>query len=1085
MDVKFAVNLYREVLGRYTQGFFMEELLGGITDALGAKRAVLFLGREHSPYLEARLIWGFESTEKERLEEVLLPVEEISSFSSRRYTRIDPRKISEWGIGMLQSEGEVVLLLPIRHHSYLRAALMVTLPEGTSLPERPSIREAAIHTILERVVEFFLLEEKMRGEDGWDHKKTALMELDILSNYLLHSTDWDEATSLSLDLLIKLFNMDGGSVHRVMGPEGSRRSVPVSSRGWEGMMEIIEHLLDNNLVGMLENMRRTQERRLCLDAARITEYFPGVNPYLHAHQVKSFLLTPLYHEEKLVGVLTLFGKSYTALEPKDMELLVQLSHRLGNLFAEMEEEEHSNPYPRGSWNYPTLVENLLRLTQSVEKQDDFFSAALNVVAASLGVKMAFLYYGRKDQQDAIFQWYSEEYGTEEERGVYPPELPRLVSSLNRISLVKPESPVINSLPAARKAKAEGLIVLLVPVQEQDRHLTTGFYLFRNQRFERGVMESLHSLAALLSSLGRTFETSRASEDNLYSLDILTEISNQLMACENQESVMDLAARGGRKVVDCDRAALLVYDAEGGRLHCRVETREGRREEDILFITNPSIARALEKGESTGIPGNIMVVPLAGKARKLGALVFENGDPTKTFSDFQRRLASSLAGIVAIALQSIRDLKRTAEGGAGEDSLALLSSRLLSSPSLEDMGLDLSKELSTLLGIELVLLLALEGEEMESWAWWRSARTDTAPFQHILNPRCSQMVKAQQEGKFVQSYISTTTQDPGEKELLAKGIRSFAILPLTAKGPRVGMLVVGHHRGGFFGEEELSLLDRVAKMLTPILFQLQRSLRLARQHQQLEKEHESLRRLLQTKIDLLNLASHEVRHPLTLITGFSEVLKDYYESMDDTERKEVAEKLIRASDRLRRSVINMMEVSQLESGKLSLHLEEIDLPSLLHGLAEEIRARASESQVVTEIAGGAESITADRDKLEIVLFNLLDNAVKFSPPGTRINVSASRSRNEAVLEVRDRGRGIRGEHLNQIFQPFQKVEGEGRSPMKGMGLGLYIVKNLVEAHGGRIEVKSTPGAGSTFSVYIPQPTPKDREFPFSEEEAIEA
>jgi len=226
--------------------------------------------------------------------------------------------------------------------------------------------------------------------------------------------------------------------------------------------------------------------------------------------------------------------------------------------------------------------------------------------------------------------------------------------------------------------------------------------------------------------------------------------------------------------------------------------------------------------------------------------------------------------------------------------------------------------------------------------------------------------------------------------------------------------------------------------------------------------------VQMKTDLINMASHEIRHPLTLIMGFSEVLKDYGDSLDAVESHEVVDKLGKAADRLRRSVVNMMEISRLESGKLGMITEEIDLNALLGSLVDELKARSVQHAIEVDVEKGAEKILADRDKLEIILFNLMDNAAKYSPPGGLIEVFAKRTSREVLLGVRDYGQGISEESISFIFQPFRQGEGKEFGPIKGMGLGLYIVNRLTEAHGGRIEVQSEHGRGSTFVAHIPQP-----------------
>ncbi len=202
-------------------------------------------------------------------------------------------------------------------------------------------------------------------------------------------------------------------------------------------------------------------------------------------------------------------------------------------------------------------------------------------------------------------------------------------------------------------------------------------------------------------------------------------------------------------------------------------------------------------------------------------------------------------------------------------------------------------------------------------------------------------------------------------------------------------------------------------------------------------------------------------------GFSEVIRDYYDTMQRDERDQVVDRLLRSVDRLRRSVINMLELSRLESGQFSIQPEHFDLKDLLDELTEELKPRSIPCELEMEVSGDSGTVYADRDKIEIVLFNLIDNAIKFSQPGSRITVSSRRYPDRAVLEVSDQGRGISSEYVDAVFEPFERGEEAKRVSAQGMGLGLYIVKKLVEAHDGHIELRTGQGEGSTFTITIPQ------------------
>ncbi|MEJ5185692.1 MAG: ATP-binding protein, partial [Candidatus Geothermincolales bacterium] len=337
---------------------------------------------------------------------------------------------------------------------------------------------------------------------------------------------------------------------------------------------------------------------------------------------------------------------------------------------------------------------------------------------------------------------------------------------------------------------------------------------------------------------------------------------------------------------------------------------------------------------------------------------------------------------------------------------------------------------------------------------------------ISGARGAFVIELRRAGRLVRNNLNTLSRISGEDDLVFLGVRSYVALRARVEG-REAVAIFGSSTGGAFDDRKVSLLEKAFGWicsLTPPILKLED---LQGRIKVLEEVRKSQEEKLKAKTDLINMASHEVRHPLTLIMGFTEILKDYSELLSGSERKDVLEKLYRASDKLRRSVINMMEVSRMESGRMAVNMEEVDLASLLGSLKEEMLEKIPGSRIEIAVEPNARMIRADRDKLEIILFNLLDNAAKYSPEGSPVEVKAFRSGREVLLEVRDRGKGLTEEEIGFIFQPFRRGE-EGYTSSAGMGLGLYIVSRLVEAHGGRVEVKSDLGKGSTFTVHLPQP-----------------
>lgn len=1098
MDLKDAVDLYRDVLRRYSEGFSLEEVLRSICEAMGGRKALLFVRREMSSLLEPRLVWNLREAERESVKGKLLSLEWLAHQPASRYVVVRREKLSEFGMdGLLEEASDVLLLFPIRSHAHLRAALLLVLPKEKALPEQQSFKVAAISAVLERMVELFSFEEKAELRE--DEKEHSSVELGILSNYLVGQGDYARAASLSLDLLIKLLNMDGGTLHRISGAPGAQRASLIASRGWGGMPEIIEHLFENNLIDLLQTMRRSEEGEFSLDAGRIAEYFPGVKPYFHANQVKSFMLTPIFRDDRLVGLLALFGKAYTAMEPRDMDLLVRLTHRLGDLLSEGEGPERQDGSQAEGLDLASVVEELERLSEGALDVEEFLSSALRVVSIELGASMAFAYFGEERSAKRSFLWYADAVYGGESVFTATPGLEHMAVHLQRMAVVKPENPAMRELPGCDQAAISDLVLLLVPAREMGLFLIAGFYLPRERKLTRSEVGSLRPLVALALGLARGLKDRAQAESYRRSLEILTRIEGDLTACEDPDRILRILARGGRELLDCDRAAAVIFDEESGSLKGEMEGEDGLRGGELELMAGREIALALERGHALYSPQrgedgesvlreeagrSLIVVPLIGRKGKLGALVFEKSGRDDFFGEFQRRLAHFLAGQAVSVLESHRESAKL--GGAAEETRALLRiSRSLSPAfSLEEMGGGLYRELQAAMGAELLLLSVSGRVGLRRLAWFKEERADAASFDELLEGEGPLMLALLRGGRVVRNNLNTFLRGPGEDELALMGVRSYMAVALRQEDNR-GMLLVGSTRGGAFGEKEISLVEKAAGLVSSTLAVPLRHEELQGRIRHLEEMCRSQEEKIRLKTDLINIASHEIRHPLTLIMGFSEVLRDYGDTLDLRESREVVEKLNKAADRLRRSVINMMEVSRLESGKMSVQTEEVDLGGLLRGLVEELQARYSDNAVEVEVEKGAERICADRDKLEIILFNLMDNAVKYSPPGSRVSVFARRGEREILVGVKDQGQGISEEQLNSIFQPFSKGEGRELGLTKGMGLGLYIVSRLVEAHGGRVEVRSERGRGSTFIARFPQPDSGGEASSFYNEDAMHA
>jgi two-component system phosphate regulon sensor histidine kinase PhoR len=237
---------------------------------------------------------------------------------------------------------------------------------------------------------------------------------------------------------------------------------------------------------------------------------------------------------------------------------------------------------------------------------------------------------------------------------------------------------------------------------------------------------------------------------------------------------------------------------------------------------------------------------------------------------------------------------------------------------------------------------------------------------------------------------------------------------------------------------------------------------------------SQRKLERVRRDFVANASHELRTPLSIIKGYIETLVDGHQTMALEDRDKFLRTIQRHSERLKSIIDDLLVLSRLESATPGLKFAPLDLAAFLGNLAEDYRRRptTADHQIALQVPAGLGPISCDEEKLTQVFSNLLDNALKYTPKGSRLELGA-RLVGDAEVEcfVTDNGPGIPGADLPHIFERFYRVE-KGRSRESGgTGLGLSIVKHIVQLHGGRVWAESEEGQGLTIRLRLPR-TRKD-------------
>jgi two-component system sensor histidine kinase KdpD len=294
-------------------------------------------------------------------------------------------------------------------------------------------------------------------------------------------------------------------------------------------------------------------------------------------------------------------------------------------------------------------------------------------------------------------------------------------------------------------------------------------------------------------------------------------------------------------------------------------------------------------------------------------------------------------------------------------------------------------------------------------------------------------------------------------------RRVVVAPLVVAGEPIGALAV--ERVGELGGDERAALEALGAHVAVVLEHARLTSRQRRFAEELERSVAGATRHLEeldrAKSAFVAIASHELRTPLTALQGFSEILAARPHASDEVAR--IAGIMRGEAARLGRIVSDLLDLSRIERGLApTLHRAPVAVEAALAATADLFR-RGAKGTIVVDCAPALPPMDADRDALERILANLVSNAVKYSPPGSEVRLGARRAGAMVEVEVLDRGVGIAETALARIFEPYYRAA--ETSTVRGTGLGLAVVKALVEAHGGAIHVESARGAGTrvTFSV----------------------
>ena len=463
----------------------------------------------------------------------------------------------------------------------------------------------------------------------------------------------------------------------------------------------------------------------------------------------------------------------------------------------------------------------------------------------------------------------------------------------------------------------------------------------------------------------------------------------------------------------------------------------------------------------GVKG-YLAVPLIARNQKCVGILLATTLQKREFDQEEIAMAQELAAGGAIAIENAMLFQETEKGRALQELLKELSQDI----SSLDVGHLLKK-----LTLKVCEFFRVDGSDVRlaedgRWVLKASIGIDPAPYgrrRDAESPRGeygSGWIAAKKKPLAISDVLHPGDVPAGET-VKNSGFRGYLGVPIISRSSEViGVLRALTYKPRKFTREEIDLLQQLANgaaiaIENAALFEEAR-----RKSQELEAAY-------QAKSDFLNTMAHELRTPLNVIIGTEQLLADgFFGNLTEGQRKGL-EPLGRSAEELLNLINGILDLARLEAGRVPLRVEEFGLGELMEELEASFTPLAREKGLGLRFeAVNGMKLRSDRSKVNEVLQNLIGNAVKYTDGGeVRVWVEAG-SDGGVVISVRDTGIGMNGEELGRIFEPFYMVEGVDRRKYPGSGLGLSIVKRMVELLGGKIAVESECGKGSTFKVVLP-------------------
>ena len=801
---------------------------------------------------------------------------------------------------------------------------------------------------------------------------------------------------------------------------------------------------------------------------------PGLDS---ATDLQSWMGAPLLARRDVVGALIVESRRARAYREEDAAILFTLANHLA---ITVEKARLFTAESRRAAQLAFINEIAGHITATLDL-DELLQRAASLIHEHFGCRSVGLFALDPHTREAVFSNGAGEWSERIERG-YRQSIDR--GLLGR-ALRTGQPVVANNLaesaeyfsPIGEQASGSALII---PLQRSGAVI--GALAMRHSdldHFRGDVIETAQTVADQLSI---AVDNARLYRDTKRRLDELTVVHEMALAGTSALDVGEVSQRAVETLqrrLHFDFMALFLLDALGAAVelratsrpeemslrHARIEVGRGLIGAAALMgqpVNSPDVIQ--DTRYLPGLPGirSELAVPLKVGERVVGVLDAQSARPG-AFSHDDERLLLTVASQLAVILDKARLHQETEK--RLKDVLTLQSFAQQISASL-DLGEVLDSIVITLKdvlgcrGVSIALLSA-DSQMLEI----RAAAGIQAKWKRDARLKLGEGIGGKVAATARPMYVPDTLTEEGFI-FFDPVVRSLLCVPLTVKERVIGTLTVDQSVPRAFTDGDERLLTIAAAQAAVAIENAQLYEELKERARKLEQAYRELKEADRLKDELVQNVSHELRTPLTFVKGYVELLLEEDMGPINERQRESLAIVAEKANQVTRLVSDIIFLEQIE--RESLQLDDVDMAEVAQLALQgcEVTAAAAGIRLRLEVEPDLPIIRADRDRLNQVFDNLLANAIKFSPSGGAITVRVQREMDAILVTVADTGIGIPRDRLHRVFERFYQVDGSATRRFGGAGVGLAIVKRIVEAHGGRIWVESEPGTGTTFYFTLP-------------------